>query len=183
MEAQLGRTNALPRELVVTLVERSAATPEVVWQALADLRSHAIWGGEMQSRKTRLVSVEAPEGSAHVGTEFGSQGTDPMGRFSDRSVVTEATRPSLFEFVTEARLETKKGPVVEWTLVHRYEIAPRDRGSEITYTYRITRISELPGMLRLFASPLSGLLQKMSAHVARRGLRGLARFAEGGSER
>ena len=52
-----------------------------------------------------------------------------MGTFIDTSVVTEATGPSLFEFVTEARLSTKKGKVVEWTLVHRYEIASRARAA------------------------------------------------------
>ena len=105
--------------------EASQAPAEVVYDLLADIGSHLEWGGRMQKKNYRLLSIQAPEGPASVGTEFSSSGADAMGTFDDSSVVTEATRPSLFEFVTEARLSTKKGKVVEWTLVHRYEIAVR----------------------------------------------------------
>ena len=114
------------------LVERSAAPAEIVYDLLADLRSHAEWGGRRQrSKKFRLTSIEAPPGPAGVGTEFGSTGVDPSGRFTDSSVVTEATRPAVFEFVTEARLQPKRGEVLEWTNVHRYEISPRAEGCEV----------------------------------------------------
>ena len=85
------------------------ASAEAVYDTLADLRSHFEWGGERQGKKTRLLSIEAPEGPAVAGTEFETTGADPMGAFADRSVVTEASRPRAFEFVTEARLTTKKG--------------------------------------------------------------------------
>lgn len=175
-----GRANALKGgERTVTVEHESSASAEAVWDVVADLRSHARWGGERQKPKTRILSIEAPEGPAVVGTEFSTTGADPMGRFSDRSVVTEATRPSTFEFVTEASLETKKGARSDWTVVHRYELASTGTGCRITYTVRIARISALPGMLAIFNVPvLSGLALKGSAGVGRRGIRNLAALAE-----
>ena len=141
-----GRANALKGELTVRLEEASRAPAEAVYDLLADIGSHLEWGGRRQPRKSyRLLSIDGPDGPATIGTEFRSTGADAMGEFADSSVVTEATRPGLFEFVTEARLSTKKGKVVEWTNVHRYEIAAQPDGCRITYTVRILRISELPG--------------------------------------
>jgi hypothetical protein len=152
---------------------------EAVYDVLADLRTHLIWGGERQSKKTRLVSIDAPDGPAVVGTEFSTVGADPMGGFRDRSVVTEASRPELFEFVTEATLTTKKGRTADWTNVHRYEVISNGEGCRIAYTIRIARISALPGMLAMFNVPVvSGLAIKASKGVGRRGVRNLARLAE-----
>ena len=177
--ARNGRANALGRELVVRVEERSSASPASVYAVLSDLPSHAIWAGERQKRNTRLLSIKAPAGSALVGTEFQTTGADPMGTFADRSVVTEATPGRTLEFVTEAHLATKKGRAADWTNVHRYELAPAGDGTRITYTIRITRISELVGMLAIFKVPgVRSLGLKASAGVARRGVRNLARLAE-----
>lgn len=175
-----GRANALKGgERSYVLVQETSAAPEVVWDILADLRSHTRWGGERQKAKTRLLSIEAPAGPATVGTEFATTGADPMGGFTDRSVVTEATRPQTFEFVTEATLRTKKGAQADWTVIHRYDLEPGGSGCRISYTVRIARISALPGLLGLFNAPgLSGLVMKASAGVARRGVRNLAALAE-----
>lgn len=185
MQAQqkgMGRANALKRELFVRLEETSRAPAEVVYDLLADVPSHLEWGGEQQKKKYRLLSVEAPDGPAAVGTEFRTTGADAMGEFADSSVVTEATRPRLFEFVTEARLTTKKGPVAEWTNVHRYELTPQEGGCVITYSLRTVRISELPGPMAMFNVPgLRGLLLRVGGSNLRRGLRNLARMAERGT--
>ncbi len=175
-----GRPNALKHELVVELVEPSKAPAEVVYDLLADIRSHRVWAGEMQkSQSFRLLSVEAPEGPAKVGTEFRTTGADPSGRFTDSSVVTEATRPGVFEFVTEAHLETKKGKGADWTNVHRYALTPEGPGCRVGYTVRILRISDLPGAMALFKVPgLRSIGLKVSATLLRRGLRNLARLAE-----
>ena len=69
--------------------------------------------------------MEASADPAVVGTEFHSTGDDPMGSFTDRSVVTEATSPSVFEFVTEGHLEPKKQG--EAGLRHAYHVSVRDR--------------------------------------------------------
>lgn len=176
-----GRSGALKgRELRVHLEEVSGAPTEVVYDLIADIRTHLEWAGTRQPKEHfRLLSIEAPEGPASVGMEFTSTGADPMGRFADSSVVTEASRPGLFEFVTEARLSMKKGKIVEWTNIHRYEIASHDDGCTISYTLRVVRISELPGEMAMFKIPgLRSVGLRISASFARRGLRNLARMAE-----
>jgi hypothetical protein len=179
------RANALRRgDRAIRVQQESTAPAEVVWGVLADLRTHASWGGQRQKPKTRILTIDAPEGVATVGTEFATTGADPMGRFLDRSVVTEVIRPSVFEFVTEASLETKRGRRSDWTVVHRYELEPAALGSRIAYTMRIARISELPGLLAIFNVPwLSGLALQGSAGVARRGIRNLAALAEERAQR
>jgi uncharacterized protein YndB with AHSA1/START domain len=171
--------NALKKELVVRVEATSAATPERVYDLLADLSSHLVWAGERQGKKTRLLTIDAPAGPAVVGTEWRSTGSDPMGTFSDRSVVTEATPGKAFEFVTEARLTTNKGRTSEWTNVERYDLEPAGEGSRIVSTSRVTRISELPGMVALFNVPVVRELGlKVSAKVSMRTVRNLARYAE-----
>jgi uncharacterized protein YndB with AHSA1/START domain len=174
-----GRANGLKREIVVRVEGTSRAPAEAVYAVLADLRTHLEWGGERQGKKTRLLTTDASVGPVAVGTEFHTTGADPMGTFADRSVVTEAVPGRALEFVTEARLTTKKGRVVDWTNVHRYELEPDDVGTRIGYTIRVTRISELVGMLAAFNVPgLRSLGVKASARVAERGVRNLARVAE-----
>jgi hypothetical protein len=176
----LRSANALPRELVVRVEESSSGSSESVYEVLADLRTHAVWAGEQQGKRARLLSVEAPEGAVRVGTEFHTTGLDPMGTFADRSVVTEATPGKVFEFVTEGRLTTKKGRSIDMTDVHRYELTPRAEGCRIAYTMRVARISQLAGMLAIFGIPgLRALGLKATKRVARRGVRNLARMAEG----
>lgn len=173
--------NALRRAVECHAEASSAASPDAVWRALADLRQHLEWAGARRSPKMRLLTMDAPEGFAAPGTEFSTTGSDPGGTFADRSVVTEASPGRVFEFVTEAVLTPKGGgEPVAWTIVHRYEIAPAPAGgSTISYRFRITRISRLMGPLRLFRSPLGGLLRKAWSALARKGLRHLASFAAG----
>src|SRR6185369_12435292 len=116
-------------ELVIE--EMSAAPPDTVYDLLEDLRQHAVWGGTQQKKSYRLASIDAPPGPASVGIESRSVGIDPGGAFADTSVVTEATRPTVFEFVTEARQQPKRGGVIEWTNVNRYELASRQGGTSI----------------------------------------------------
>jgi uncharacterized protein YndB with AHSA1/START domain len=171
--------NALKQELVVRVEATSRATTEAVYAVLADLSSHIEWAGQRQGKRTRLLTIDAPTGPAVVGTEFHSTGADPMGTFSDRSVVTEATPGSALEFVTEAQLTTKKGVPTDWTNVERYELEPTAGGSRIVCTSRVTRISELPGMLRIFnVRGLRALGLAISAKVSRRSVENLARLAE-----
>jgi hypothetical protein len=175
--------NALKQDLVVRVEAMSRATADAVYAVLADLSSHTVWAGERQGKRTRLLTIDAPAGPALVGTEFRSTGSDPMGTFSDRSVVTEATPGKTFEFVTEARLTTKKGLATEWTNVERYELEPATGGCRVVCTSRVTRISELPGMLGAFnVRGLRALGLAVSAKVSRRSVRNLARMAEERSE-
>jgi hypothetical protein len=171
--------NALKHDLVVRVEATSRATTGAVYALLADLPSHTVWAGERQGKRTRLLTIDAPAGPATVGTEFRSTGSDPMGRFSDRSVVTEATPGKAFEFVTEARLTPKRGIASDWTNVLRYELEPTADGCRIVCTSRVTRISTLPGTLALFnIRGLRTLGLAVSAKVSRRSVRNLGRLAE-----
>jgi len=181
MQAQkgTGRANALKGDLTVRLEESSRAQAEAVYDMLADIRSHLEWGGRQQKKAYRLRSIDSPDGPARVGTEFSSTGADAMGTFADSSVVTEASRPSLFEFVTEAKLSTKKGKVVEWTTIHRYEIASQADGCRIGYTFRTVRMSELAGALVAFEIPgLRAIALRTGGSNLRKGFRNLVRLAE-----
>jgi hypothetical protein len=174
-----GRANALQREIVLEVEQTSTAPADVVYDVLVDLSTHLDWAGERQGKKTRLTSMEAPSGPASVGTEFRTTGRDPMGTFRDASVVTETTPPKVFEFVTEAKLGTKRGKTAEWTNVHRYELEPNGDGCTIRETFRVVGISELPGKLAIFKAPvLSSLAVKASKSLVKRGVRNLAQVAE-----
>ena len=63
-----------------------AAPPEVIYEILADLRTHVVWGGQTNRMHQRLLTIEAPDEPATVGTTFQSTssgvmsvGTAPLG--------------------------------------------------------------------------------------------------------
>jgi hypothetical protein len=159
--------------------EGSCGAPaEEVYDLLADLQSHLEWAGRRQLETTRLLTVEAPSGPAGVGTEFLTTGSDgKVARWTDRSVVTEATRPEVFEFVTEGRREGKPGSR-PWlaTAVHRYVLAPGAGGCRVTYTEDLTRMDGAPRLL--FGPGVNRLVFRMAAKFMRRGFDGLLTLAE-----
>ena len=62
--------NALKKELVVRVEADSKASADTVYAVIADLRTHTIWAGERQGKKTRLLTMDTPADPAVVGTEF-----------------------------------------------------------------------------------------------------------------
>ena len=49
----------------------SKATPDAVYDTILDLRAHLEWSGERAvDDKFKLLSLEAPDGPAAVGTTF-----------------------------------------------------------------------------------------------------------------
>jgi hypothetical protein len=166
------------RNPVIRFEGSCRAPGEAVWDLLAELPSHLEWAGKRQLETTRLLTMEAPPGSAGVGTEFFTTGSDgKVARWSDRSVVTETTRPEVFEFVTEGRRQGKEGrdPWLS-TAVHRYEIAPRTGGCRVTYTEELTRFDGPPKILRF--PGVSRIVFRISAKYMRRGFDGLLALAE-----
>ncbi len=154
------------------------ASAEVVYDLLADLQSHLDWAGQRQLETTRLLTLTAPPGPAGVGVEFLTTGSDgKVARWSDRSVVTEATRPEVFEFVTDGRRQGKPGRQ-PWlaTAVHRYAIAPQAGGCHVTYTEDLTRLEGAPWILR--TPGVSRIVFRVSAKYMRRGFDGLLALAE-----
>lgn len=175
----IGGPNALKQPIELGAEATCAAPASVVYDLLADPASHLVWAGERQGSSSRLLTMDAPPAPIGVGDEFSTTGADPMGGFADRSVVTEATPPSAFEFVTEATLTTKKGAASVWTNVHRYEIEAVPSGCHIGYTLRVERITSLPGLLAIFNWPvLRSLAVRASAALPRKGLANLAAMAE-----
>jgi Polyketide cyclase / dehydrase and lipid transport len=136
------------RQPTVAFSRACAAPPEVVYDLLADLRSHLEWAGARQRFGFRLLSLEAPDGPAIVGATFSSTGAIPMSarRWQDHSTVTEAKRPANFAFVTAARAGTGDAATLA-RYRHRYQISPTAGGCQVTYT--LTQEEIVRPMLRL----------------------------------
>jgi hypothetical protein len=154
------------------------APAEAVYDLLADLRTHLQWGGRDQTRVFRLLSLDAVPEPATPGTVFTSTGAIPgsVRRWQDRSEVTQAVRPSLFEFVTEAT--AARGPkVMAATYRHRYELLPTDKGCRVSYSCRQERIAG--PMLRLRLPVIRAMAWRVGIPMMmRRGFRNLLRLAE-----
>jgi hypothetical protein len=154
----------------------SAAPPDVVFETVADLRNHLDWSGERASSETfKLLSIEAPDGPAAIGTAFTSSGAADNGTFHDRSVVTEATRPSSFVIETDAHLDRKRGKPWDAHFIHRYDVAPEGEGSRITYTETIERVNYVPYWLQ---PGVRSIFKVYVNRADRKQLTNLARLAE-----
>lgn len=154
----------------------SKASPEVVYEVIADLRNHLEWSGERASSETfKLLSLEAPEGPAAVGTTFTSTGAGGKDTFHDRSAVTEATRPHRFVIDTDARLERKRAEPWEAHFSHRYDIQPEGDGSRIVYTETVERVNYVPYWLK---PGIRTIFRPMVNRADRKQLQNLARLAE-----
>ena len=154
----------------------SSASPEAVYDVIAELSNHIVWSGEMAaSEGFKMLSIVAPDGPAAVGTTFSSSGSAQKDMFRDRSVVTEATRPSVFVIETDATLERKSAPTWEAHFVHRYDIMPEGDGSKIVYTETIERVNYLPYWLK---PGIRTIFKPWVNRADRKQLRNLARLAE-----
>ena len=167
----------------IRLTRRSSAPPDVVYDTLADLRTHLTWGGTEQRSDFRLLSLEAPTGHATVGTSFTSTGAIPMSlrRWEDSSTVTVAERPRTFEFVTHATVHRSERSMLA-TYRHRYEMAPAQGGSEVTYTF--TQEDLVNPVLRLGLPVVRAMTWRVGIpFLAGRGFRNLLRIAEESANR
>ena len=154
----------------------SSASPEAVYDVIAELRNHLVWSGEMADDDGfKMLSLDAPEGPAVVGTAFRSSGTAEKDTFHDRSVVTEAIRPSRFVIETDAMLERKSAPTWEAHFVHAYDITPEGTGSRIVYRETVERVNYLPYWLK---PGIRTLFRPWVNRADRKQLRNLARLAE-----
>jgi hypothetical protein len=152
------------------------AAPAAVWDTVVDLPSHLIWSGERAADDTfKLLELESASRTAVVGTRFSSSGANFNGTFRDRSVVTEASRPSTFVIETDATLERTRGRTWEAHFVHRYDITAEGSGSRITYTETIDRMNYVPYWLSWWARPL---FRPLVNNADRKQLRNLASLAE-----
>jgi len=121
----------------------------VVYDTIADLRNHLDWSGERaEDEKFKLLTLDAPEGPATVGTSFRSSGSAENGTFDDRSTVSIATAPTNFVIETDAHLDRTRGRPWDAHFVHRYDIEPECTGSRITYTETVERVNYVPYWLQ-----------------------------------
>ena len=151
----------------VAVSTRSDAAPARIYAALADLSTHTTWAGSMHGKKNLGLRTIAPSANpAVVGSEFDSTGDDPMGRFTDHSVVTEATSPSVFEFVTEGHLDPKKRGAApsDTRITYRYEIRPAGAGSVISYRLHVSKWTNAsPALRSRLLRPIARLVFKRYA--------------------
>jgi Polyketide cyclase / dehydrase and lipid transport len=154
----------------------SKAPPEAVFDVITDLKAHLEWSGERATDDSfKLLTLDASERSASVGTTFGSTGANFNGTFHDRSVVTEWARPNRFTIETDARLDRKRGKTWEAHFEHRYDVQPDGVGSRIVYTETIQRVNYVPYWLKL---GVRTLFRPLVNSADRKQLSNLARLAE-----
>jgi Polyketide cyclase / dehydrase and lipid transport len=159
-----------------TMTARCTARPETVYDLLSDLRTHLVWAGERQKSDYRLLTLESPPGVARVGTTFTSTGKIPMStsRWEDRSTVTVADAPTVFEFDTEGRVKGRRTMTSRWR--SGYEIQPVSGGCVVTH--RLALLSVENPVLRL-RSPMRAFTFKFGIPMfSGRGLRNLLKLAE-----
>lgn len=166
-------------EMPDLVVSANASVPLArIYSTLADLSTHTTWAGSMHAKKSfGLRTLDASAGPAVVGTEFRSTGDDPMGSFSDRSVVTEATGPSVFEFVTEGHLAPNNHgkPVCDTRITHRFEMAPAGSRSTVTYRMHVSKWTNAPAVLR--SAALRPIARIAAKSYAKKMLHNLTTFA------
>jgi hypothetical protein len=154
----------------------SKASPEIVYDTIADLRAHLEWSGERASSDTfKLLELDGPAGPATVGTSFTSSGAADNGTFHDRSVVTEASRPTRFTIETDSSLDRKRGEPWEAHFSHRYDIEPDGAGAKIVYTETVERANYTPYWLNSLVRPF---FRPLVNRADRKQLENLARLAE-----
>jgi hypothetical protein len=162
----------------------SKAKPDDVYNVLADLSTHLQWAGEQAARDDfKLLSLQAPKGRASVGTTFTSTGAnskDGSSTFHDESIVTEATAPSLFAFVTDSHLERKRRPIWEVRFVHRYDVQPEGDGSRISYTCNVYPVNYRPYWLHPLARPMT---RSMVGKFVTKHMENLSALAENATSR
>ena len=176
----MAKSDALPagREVVFETRFRTAAPPEAVFDQLADVRSHLEWGGTKGNKKFHLTGLEGGATTAEKGTAWTSSGVAPDGTFSDRSTVTDATRPSRFEFTTESHVTFRKGGEGDWSVVNGYEIAPEGSGSRVTYRQRVTKATAMGPMKMMLTPVLSSIGRMMVKGMNKTAMKNLAAMAE-----
>jgi len=154
--------------------------PEVVYDRVADLRTHPQWNGPARPGGRGMLTMDAPAGPARVGSEFWSTGLEMDGRWNDSSVVTLADRPRLLEYVTNGSATGRSGrQSVALTAVYRYEITPAGSGSLVSLSIHITESAgEMNGMMAVPGLRQIGVL--MTRSMLRRGLSGLIAAADRG---
>lgn len=171
----IGAQAVKPR-LTFRVTVPSHATPEAVYDVLAQLSTHLTWSGEEAPRSDfRLLTLDAPSRPAIAGDRFSSTGSNGFGTFTDRSVVVQADPGSRFGFDTEATLTRKHRPTWNAAFTHRYTLAATADGASIAYVGEVRPQNYLP--FWLFPGMRPGT-RMMVQKMMRANMENLARMAE-----
>lgn len=166
----------LGEALRFTTAVRTTASPQEVYDVLADLSTHEQWGGRESAMKGQaLIAVQAPPGPATVGTTFSSTGRSGKDTFHDSSTVTAASPATHFGFRTQARLERAHGPEWHVVFVHDYRITDTREGTTVSYTCSVNPLNYVPYWLK---PVLKHVTHRMVNRLMTKNLRNLARLAE-----
>jgi len=156
----------------------SSASPQALYDAIADVSSHLSWGGPGSASKgNALISLDAPAGLATTGTTFTSTGKAGKDTFHDRSTVVTATPGRRFTFTTEARLERQRKQAWLVTFTHDFQLSPAPGGSTLAYSCAVRPTNYLPYWLHPAMKPMTRLVMQ---RIIRRNIGTLARLAEAG---
>jgi len=155
------------------------ASPQAVYDVLADLRTHARWAGEQSpNKKFHLLRIDAPARAATVGDSFSSDGINSNGTFHDRSTVVQADPASRFGFDTDSTLDRKHGKPLHVRFQHRYVIERSSDGAVVRYTCQAWPQNYIPYWLRRGMRPMT---RRMVDSMMRKNLQGLAALTESGA--
>lgn len=127
----------------------SDAAPEALYDVLARIPTHLVWGGEQSPHETfRLLSLDAPDRLATAGTTFRSTGENGNGTFHDSSTVIESVPGLVFAFETVSHLDRKHGRGWDVRFLHRYSLAAAAAGSRLRYTCEVRPQNYVPYWLK-----------------------------------
>src|SRR5256884_4107717 len=170
-------TNHKPPIITFGASVPSTASPDAVYNVLADLNTHLVWAGEQSPDKhLRLLAMEGAPTAATVGDRFSSRGAN-MGSmvFVDSSVVVEAEQGARFGFDTESVLERQHRPNWQARFANRYTITPDGTGSGLGYTCAGGPQNYVTFWLHPLMRPLT---RGMVPRAIRKNLENLAALAE-----
>ena len=170
-------TNHKPPIITVRVSVPCTASPDAIYNVLADLNSHLVWAGEQSPDKHfRLLTMEGGPTAATVGDRFSSRGAN-MGSmiFADSSVVVEADPGTRFGFDTESVLERRYRPNWHARFANRYTITRDGNGSVLGYTCQVWPQNYVPFWLHPLMRPLTRV---MVPRAIRKNMENLAALAE-----
>ncbi len=159
----------------------STASPEAVYDVIADLRNHLVWSGERaEDEGFKMLTLDAPEGPATVGTSFTSSGIRRQGHVP-RPVGGHAVVAAAHVRHRDRRaLGAQERQDVGGALLPSLRRRAGGDGSRIVYTETVERVNYVPYWLK---PGIRTIFRPWVNRADRKQLRNLARLAEERSRR
>jgi hypothetical protein len=155
---------------VITVLEQTIASPEEIFDLLADLRQHQDWAGNRHPEWLQRVAWIGGPDRLELGSHFDTRQATRLGYWIDHSVVVEARPPDRFGFDTRGihvREDGVRTAAGAWT--HRYRLVERTAGGSMVEL--ITRYVLAEGRVTRTGAPFIAL-------NVQRGVQNLIQLAE-----